>query len=121
MELSDSLMIARGDLGVELGHERVPIAQTLLTNAASKKGLSPIICATMMMESMIGSPVPTRAEVSDCFNAVLDGSMQSCFQVKAPRENTRVRRLRCKLKSSKKRNTGAKATICPVDSFHLLP
>jgi pyruvate kinase len=73
MALSHSLMIARGDLGVELGHERVPIAQKLLTNAALKAGLEPVICATMMMESMIESPVPTRAEVSDCFNAVCDG------------------------------------------------
>jgi pyruvate kinase len=56
-------MIARGDLGVELGHERVPIAQKLLAAAARKAGLEPVICATMMMESMIESPVPTRAEV----------------------------------------------------------
>jgi len=73
MALSHSLMIARGDLGVELGHERVPIAQKLLAAAARKAGLEPVICATMMMESMIESPVPTRAEVTDVFNAVVDG------------------------------------------------
>lgn len=73
MELSQSLMIARGDLGVELGHERVPIAQKTLALKAREAGLYPVICATMMMESMIESPVPTRAEVADCFNAICDG------------------------------------------------
>jgi pyruvate kinase len=74
MALSGSLMVARGDLGVELGHARVPFAQKLLVAAAKKKGLYPVIVATQMMESMITNPVPTRAECSDVANAVFDGA-----------------------------------------------
>jgi pyruvate kinase len=74
LELSGSLMVARGDLGVELGHARVPFAQKLLVAASKKKGVYPCIVATQMMESMISNPVPTRAECSDVFNAVCDGA-----------------------------------------------
>mmetsp|Transcript_72426 Transcript_72426/g.141933 ORF Transcript_72426/g.141933 Transcript_72426/m.141933 type:complete len:404 (+) Transcript_72426:69-1280(+) len=73
MALSGSLMVARGDLGVELGHARVPFAQKLLVAAGKKAGLYPVIVATQMMESMIENPVPTRAECSDVANAVFDG------------------------------------------------
>lgn len=74
MELSQSLMVARGDLGVELGIERTIFAQKLVIDAAKKRGLYPVINATQMMESMIDNPVPTRAEAADVFNAVLDGA-----------------------------------------------
>jgi len=74
MELSQSLMVARGDLGVELGIERTIFAQKLTIDAAKKRGLYPVINATQMMESMIDNPVPTRAEAADVFNAVLDGA-----------------------------------------------
>lgn len=74
MALSQSLMVARGDLGVELGHARVPFAQKLLVAASKKAGLYPVIVATQMMESMIENPVPTRAECSDVANAVFDGA-----------------------------------------------
>merc|ERR1719324_492028 len=70
---SQALMVARGDLGVELELERVPFAQKLLIRKAKDAGLF-VITATQMVESMITNPVPTRAEVSDLQNAVWDGT-----------------------------------------------
>merc|ERR1719222_1100699 len=70
---SEGLMVARGDLGVELGVNRVPFAQKLLITKAKQAGLF-VITATQMVESMIEQPVPTRAEVSDLCNAVWDGT-----------------------------------------------
>merc|ERR1719204_543871 len=70
---SEALMVARGDLGVELGVNRVPFAQKLLITKAKQAGLF-VITATQMVESMIEQPVPTRAEVSDLQNAVWDGT-----------------------------------------------
>jgi pyruvate kinase len=73
LELSDGLMVARGDLGVELGLHRVPFAQKFLVRKANDAGKF-CITATQMMESMIENVVPTRAEVSDVANAVFDGT-----------------------------------------------
>eukprot|EP00927_Polykrikos_kofoidii_P058213 TRINITY_DN525_c0_g1_i2.p1 TRINITY_DN525_c0_g1~~TRINITY_DN525_c0_g1_i2.p1 ORF type:complete len:1274 (+),score=311.01 TRINITY_DN525_c0_g1_i2:526-3822(+) len=70
---SQALMVARGDLGVELGVNRVPFAQKLMITKAKKAGLF-VITATQMVESMIENPVPTRAEVCDVANAVWDGT-----------------------------------------------
>merc|ERR1719230_1903604 len=70
---SEALMVARGDLGVELGVYRTPFAQKLLITKAKQAGLF-VITATQMVESMIENPVPTRAEVSDLANAVFDGT-----------------------------------------------
>uniref|UniRef100_A0A7S2ACS1 Pyruvate kinase n=1 Tax=Alexandrium andersonii TaxID=327968 RepID=A0A7S2ACS1_9DINO len=73
IEKSQALMVARGDLGVELGVNRVPFAQKLLITKSKQAGLF-VITATQMVESMIEAPVPTRAEVSDLCNAVWDGT-----------------------------------------------